>query len=52
MKHSDTLEAIYPPESAIGPAYVKKIKEINAGLSKGKRKTYPSMDDFIRYIRQ
>jgi hypothetical protein len=45
-------EAVYPPESAIRPAYVKKIKEAESGLSKGKKKTYSSMDDFIRKIKQ
>jgi len=45
-------EAVYPPESAIRPAYVKKIKEAGAGLAKGKGKTYPSMEDFIRNIKQ
>ena len=45
-------EAVYPPESAIRPVYVKKIKEAEAGLSKGKGKTYSSMDDFIRNIKQ
>lgn len=45
-------EAVYPPESAIKPAYVKKIKETDAGLKRGKGKTYPSMDAFIRNIRQ
>lgn len=45
-------EAVYPPESAIRPAYVKKIKEAGSGLAKGKGKTYPSMEDFIRNIKQ
>lgn len=45
-------EAVYPPESAIRPAYVKKIKEAESGLSKEKGKTYSSMDHFIRNIRQ
>lgn len=45
-------EAVYPPESAIRPAYVKKIKEAESGLSKGKGKTYSSMDDFIRKIKE
>jgi hypothetical protein len=45
-------EAVYPPESAIRPAYVKKIKEAELGLSKRKGKTYSSMDDFIRKIKQ
>jgi hypothetical protein len=45
-------EAVYPPESAIKPAYIKKVKEAEAGLKKGKGKVYPSMDDFIRTIKQ
>ncbi|MDO8871126.1 MAG: hypothetical protein Q7V05_00125 [Methanoregula sp.] len=45
-------EAVYPPESAIKPAYVKKIKEIDAGLAKEKSKTYASMNEFIRNIKQ
>lgn len=45
-------EAVYPPESAIRPAYVKKIKEAESGLSKGKGKTYSSVDNFIRKIKE
>ena len=45
-------EAVYPPESAIKPAYIKKIKEIDAGLTHEKAKTYASMDEFIRNIKQ
>jgi len=45
-------EAVYPPESAIKPAYVKKIKAIDTGLTKEKAKTYASMDEFIRNIKQ
>jgi len=45
-------EAVYPPESAIRPAYVKKIKDTGSGLAKGKGKTYPSMEEFIRNIKQ
>lgn len=45
-------EAVYPPESAIKPAYIKKIKEIDAGLTQEKCKTYASMDEFIRNIKQ
>ena len=45
-------EAVYPPESAIRPAYVKKIKEAGSGLARGKGKTYPSMEDFIRNIKK
>ena len=45
-------EAVYPPESAIRPAYVKKIKEIDTGLAQEKAKTYASMDEFIRNIKR
>ena len=45
-------DAVYPPVSAIRPAYVKKVKEAGSGLAKGKGKTYPSMEDFIRNIKQ
>ena len=45
-------EAVYPPESAIKLAYIKKIKEIDAGLTQEKAKTYASMDEFIRNIKQ
>lgn len=45
-------EAVYPPESAIKPAYVNKIKAIDAGLVQEKAKTYASMDEFIRNIKQ
>jgi len=45
-------EAVYPPESAVRPAYVKKIKKAESELSKEKGKTYSSMDHFIRNIRQ
>jgi len=45
-------EAVYPPESAIRPAYVKKIKAIDAGPAQEKVKTYASMDEFIRNIKQ
>ena len=45
-------EAVYPPESAIKPAYVKRIKKIDAELRQGKAKTYPSIEDFIRNIKQ
>jgi hypothetical protein len=45
-------EAVYPPESAIKPAYIKKVKDAEAGLAKGKGKVYPSMEDFIRNIKR
>ena len=40
-------ETVYPPESAIRPEYIQKIKKIQAKPSKGRAKTYASMDDFI-----
>ena len=45
-------EADYPPESAIRPAYVRKIKAIDSELAKKTGKTYPSMEEFIRNIKQ
>jgi hypothetical protein len=45
-------EAVYPPESSIKPAYIKKVKAIDAGLAQEKGKTYASMDEFIRNIKQ
>ncbi len=43
-------ENVYPPESAIKPAFVKRIKKAQADITKGKGKTYESMDAFIRAI--
>lgn len=43
-------ENVYPPESAIKPAFVKRIKKAQADIVKGKGKTYESMDAFIRAI--
>ena len=43
---------VYPPESAIQPEYIRKIKKIQARLSKGRAKTCASMDDFIAALRQ
>lgn len=45
-------ETVYPPESAIRPEYIRKIKKIQAGSSKGRAKTYASMDDFIAALKQ
>ena len=39
-------------ESAIQPEYIRKIKKIQARLSKGRAKTCASMDDFIAALRQ
>jgi hypothetical protein len=45
-------ETVYPPESAIRPEYIQKIKKIKAKPSKGRAKTYASMDDFIAALKQ
>jgi hypothetical protein len=45
-------ENVYPPESAIKPEYIRKVKKIQAELSKGNAKTYRSMDDFIQSLAQ
>ena len=44
-------EAVYPPESAIKTAYIKKIKTVEAKIAKGDGKTYSSMDDFVRNVK-
>ena len=43
-------ENVYPPESAIRPEFIRKIKKAQADIRKGKGKTYESMDAFIRAI--
>ncbi len=43
-------ENVYPPESAIRPEFVKKVKKAEADIRKGKGKTYESMDAFIKAI--
>ncbi|MDD1693566.1 MAG: hypothetical protein LUQ71_02460 [Methanoregula sp.] len=43
-------ENVYPPESAIKPEFVKRVKKAQADIKKGKGKTYDSMDDFIQAI--
>lgn len=45
-------ETVYPPESAIRPEYIQKIKKIQAKPSKGRAKTYASMDEFIAALKQ
>jgi len=45
-------ETVYPPESAIRPEYIRKIKKIQANPSKSRAKTYASMDDFIAALKQ
>jgi hypothetical protein len=45
-------DSIYPPESALKPPYVKKIKDAEERLSRKKGKIFPSMDEFIRDIKR
>jgi len=45
-------ETVYPPESAIRPEFIQKIKKIQARSAKGRAKTYASMDDFIASLKQ
>ena len=43
---------VYPPESAIRPEYIQKIRKIQAKPSKGRAKTYASMNDFIAALKK
>jgi hypothetical protein len=43
-------ESVYPPESAIKPSSVRRVKKAQADIASGKGKTHDSMDDFIRAI--
>jgi hypothetical protein len=43
-------ETVYPPESAIRPEYIRKVKKAQAEISKGKATTYRSMDDLIQSL--
>ena len=43
-------ENVYPPESAIKPEFIKKIKKAQADIKNGKGKTYNSIDDFFKEI--
>lgn len=43
-------ENVYPPESAIKPEFVRKVKKAQADIAAGTGKVYDSMDDFIRAI--
>jgi hypothetical protein len=43
-------ESVYPPESAIKPAFIKRVKKAQADIAAGKGKTYDSIDDFIRSL--
>lgn len=43
-------ETVYPPESAIRPEYILKVKKAQAEISRDKAKTYRSMDDFIQSL--
>lgn len=43
-------ENVYPPEWAIKPEFIRRVKKAQADLAAGKGKTYASMDDFIKTI--
>ena len=43
-------ENVYPPESAIRPEMIRKIRKAHADIKKGKGKTYNSVDDFFQEI--
>jgi hypothetical protein len=43
-------ENVYPPESAIRPEFIRKIKKAHADIKKGKGKTYSSIEDFFKEI--
>lgn len=43
-------ENVYPPESAIKPEFIKRVKKAQADIRKGKGKTYNSIDDFFKEI--
>lgn len=43
-------ENVYPPESAIKPEFVMRVKKAKADIKKGKGKTYISIDDFFKEI--
>lgn len=43
-------ENVYPPESMIKPAFVKRLKKAQGDIAAGKGKKYNSMDDFIKSI--
>jgi hypothetical protein len=44
-------ENVYPPESAIKPEFIKKVKKAQTDIKKGKGKTYNSIDDFFKEIK-
>ena len=43
-------ENVYPPESAIKPEFIRRVKKAQADIKKGNGKTYESMDEFIRAV--
>ncbi|WAC05116.1 MAG: hypothetical protein OS112_00375 [Methanoregula sp.] len=43
-------ENVYPPESAIKPEFIKRVKKAQANIAAGKGKMFNSMDDFIRCL--
>lgn len=46
----DIDEDVYPPESAIKPAVIQRVKKAHADIAAGKGKMYDSIDDFFREI--
>ena len=40
-------ESYYPPESAIKPEYIEKIKRIHSHTMQNKGKVYNSMEEFL-----
>jgi hypothetical protein len=45
-------ENVYPPESAIKPEFIRRVKKAQADIAAGKGKTYDSMDAFIRALNE
>ncbi len=49
-KETEIDENVYPPESAIKPAFIKRLNKAQVDIAAGNGKTYNSMDDFLREI--
>jgi len=43
-------ENIYPPESAIKPEFIRRVKKAQTDIRKGKGKMYNSIEDFFKEI--
>jgi len=43
-------ENVYPPESAIKPEFIRKVKKAHVDIKNGKGKMYNSVDDFFKEI--